>query len=139
MLRPTPTRHRCRAGAAAVEFAVVASIFFVFVFGIGELGRALMVQHLLTNAARQACRYGILPSKSSAQIRQVAVDTLTPQGISGDTVTVQVNDGSTDASAAQSRDEITVIVSIPFSQVTWLPFSKYVGGNLSGQYTLRRE
>ncbi len=138
MLRPFPTRRR-RAGAAAVEFAVVASAFFVLVFGIVELGRALMVQHLLTNAARQACRYGILPSKSSAQISQVAINTLTSQGISGDTVTVQVNDGSTDASAAQSRDEITVIVSIPFSKVTWLPFSKYVGGSLSGQYTLRRE
>jgi Flp pilus assembly protein TadG len=128
-----------RKGAAATEFALVALTFFTVIMGIFELGRALMVRHLLTNAARQACRVGVLQGKSSSQISAVAVNALTAQGINGDTVTVQVNDATTDASTAPSGAEITVIVSIPMSSVSWLPSSSYVINNLSGQYTLRRE
>jgi hypothetical protein len=40
---------------------------------------------------------------------------------------------------AASGAEITVIVTIPMSTVSWLPFTRYVVSNLSGQYTLRRE
>jgi hypothetical protein len=54
-------------------------------------------------------------------------------------VTVQVNDATADASTAQSGDEITVIVTIPASSVSWLPGSTYLNLNLYGQYTLRRE
>ena len=35
--------RRNRQGAAAVEFAIVAPIFFVMVFGMIELGRAVTV------------------------------------------------------------------------------------------------
>ena len=45
-----------RRAATAVEFAVVAPVFFLFVLGFIELGRGYMVQHLMTNAARQGCR-----------------------------------------------------------------------------------
>jgi Flp pilus assembly protein TadG len=135
-----PCRRRSsRPGTAATEFAVVAVAFFIIILGIFELGRAFMVKHLLTNAARQACRTGVLQGRSSSQISTVAVNALTSQGISGDTVTVEVNDAVTDASAAKSFDEITVIVSIPMTSVSWLPGIRYVSGNLSGQYTLRRE
>jgi Flp pilus assembly protein TadG len=118
---------------------VVAVFFFTIVLGIFEVGRALMAKHLLTNAARQACRLGVLQGKSSSQISSVAVNALTSQGISGDTVSVQVNDASADASTARSGDEITVIVSIPSSTVAWVPAARYLNATLSGQYTLRRE
>src|SRR3954471_24793475 len=137
--QPLERARSGRRGAASVEFACIALPFFVFILGIVEVGRALMVQHLLTNAARQACRAGVLQGKSSSQISAVAVSVLAGQGITGDTVTVQVNDASTDASAAQSGSEITVIVAIPFAAVSWLPVSRYVSGSLAGQYTLRRE
>jgi Flp pilus assembly protein TadG len=118
-----------RRGANAVEFALVGSLMFVFVLGLVEIGRALMVQHLLVNAARQGCRLGILPGKSNADITTTATNALTTQGVSG----------STDAINAKTGDEITVIVSVPASRITWLPFTRYVTGNLTGQYTLRRE
>ncbi len=53
------TRHRGRTqrlGAAAVEFAIVAPLFFMLVFGCIEFGRALMVQQILTNASRVGAR-----------------------------------------------------------------------------------
>jgi Flp pilus assembly protein TadG len=128
-----------RKGAAAVEFAAVALAFSAIILGIFEVGRAFMVRHLLTNAARQACRFGVLDGKSTSQITAVAVNALTAQGISGENVSVQVNDGSTDASAAPSGAEITVIVAVPISSVSWMPIPSYVVNTLSGQYTLRRE
>src|SRR5262249_15304430 len=115
-----------RAGAAAVEFAVVGSAFFVLLLGIVELGRAFMVRHLLTNAARQGCRVGVLSGRSTQQISDAATQALTNQGVNSSSATVQVNDGSADASTAQSGDEITVIVSVPTSNISWLPFTKYV-------------
>jgi Flp pilus assembly protein TadG len=144
MLLPVPqhpngSRRAARRGATATEFAVVALAYFTILLGIFEVGRAFMVRHLLTNAARRACRFGVLDGKTTGQITEVAVNALTSQGISGENVSVQVNDGSTDASTAPSGAEITVIITVPMSSVSWLPMTQYVVGSLSGQYTLRRE
>lgn len=129
-----------RRGTTAVEFAFVGSIVFLIFFGIIEVGRALMVSHLLTNAARAGCRAGIVEGTSTATITNVVKAALTGVGISGENVTVTVNDGSTDASASKAGDEITVKTSISASSISWLPFQRFMSGKtLSGQYTLQRE
>jgi Flp pilus assembly protein TadG len=109
------------------------------VIGFIELGRGLMVQHLLTNAARQGCRTGVIEGKSTADIQTAAKNVLTAQGMSSEGVNVQVNDASADASTANAGDEITVYVSIPVANFTWVPGGRYLSGSLMGQYTLRRE
>ena len=43
-----------RRGVAAVEFAVVAPVFFLLVAGVIEFGRAMMVESILANAAQRA-------------------------------------------------------------------------------------
>jgi Flp pilus assembly protein TadG len=132
-------RTRKRRGATTVELAVVAPVVFAIVLGIFELGRGLMVIHLLNNAAQVGCRAGIVEGQSTANIKTVVVNTLTSTGVKGDTVTVQVNDGSTDASSAVAGDEITVKVTVPVSSVSWLPATLFLSGSLQGQYTMRRE
>jgi Flp pilus assembly protein TadG len=140
-LHGTPRRlgWAVRAGATSVEFAVVSLVFFMILMGIVEIGRAFMVQHLLTNAARQGCRAGVLQGRSNDQITTVVNSVLQDQGLSGDGVSIQVNDGSADASSAQSGDEITVKVSVPVDKIGWLPGTTYLFGSMSSQYTLRRE
>lgn len=128
-----------RRGAAAVEFALVSMVFFGTILGIVEISRAIMVTHLLTDAARQGCRVGIIEGKSSSNITSVTISALTAQGINGETATVQVNDNTVDASTANAADEITVLVSVPVSNVLWLPFTKWVTSSLYGKYTMRRE
>jgi Flp pilus assembly protein TadG len=133
--------YRQRRGASLVEFAVAAPVFFVMVLGIVELGRACMVNELLTEAARRACRQGILEGTSSAAIKQAATDYLTTVGINGETAGVSVNDAPVDTVEAQNMPaytEITVQVTVPASGVTWVP-TWFLSGNLSGQYTMRRE
>lgn len=140
-LRGTSCGLARRAGAACVEFTVAGLVFFILILGTFEIGRALTVQHLLTNAAREGCRVGVLQGKSSTQITTAAVNRLADQGIGAAVASVQVNDGSADASNAQSGDEITVKVTVPVSKITWLPFTNYIDGSLylNSQYTLRRE
>jgi Flp pilus assembly protein TadG len=128
-----------RAGVTSLEFAVVAPTLFVILLGIFEVGRGIMVIHELTNAARIGCRVGAIEGTSTSTITAAVTANLSAVGISSDTVTVQVNDGSADASTAKANDEITVKVTVPASNVTWVPGGQYLTGTLSGQYTLRRE
>jgi Flp pilus assembly protein TadG len=133
------SRSRYRLAASTVEFAVVAPVFFLFVMGIVEVGRGMMIQHLLLNAARQGCRTGILPSNGNTQITDTVTDTLAPAGITSQSVAVTVNDVTGNALNASTGDDITVSVTVPASSVTWLPFSRYLFGTISAQYTLRKQ
>jgi Flp pilus assembly protein TadG len=122
-----------------LEFALTAPILFLMIFGIIEIGRGFMAMHLLENAARTGCRQGVLSGTSSAQITTAVTNTLTPQGITGASVSVQVNDASADASSATTGDKITVVVSVPVSNFTWVPGGSYLKGNLAGRFSLPRE
>jgi hypothetical protein len=52
--------HQKRSGATTVEFAVVALLVFVLIFGIFEYARFLFVHHITTNAARDAARFAVV-------------------------------------------------------------------------------
>ncbi len=56
MLTGQGTRHRDERGAAAVEFALVASLLFLFLFGIIEFGRIFSELEVLNSAAREGAR-----------------------------------------------------------------------------------
>jgi Flp pilus assembly protein TadG len=128
-----------RRGTTVLEFAFVGPIVLLLFFGLLELGRGLMVAHLVTNAARAGCRTGIIEGTSNSSIRFAVNKNLRSVGLPNGTVTVEVNDVVADAVIAQANDEITVIVSIPSASISWAPFQRYLSGALSGQYTLRRE
>jgi Flp pilus assembly protein TadG len=130
-----------RRGASLVEFAVVAPVFFLIVLGLIEIGRACMVTELLTEAARRACRQGIIEGTNSNAIQSAAANYLASVGINSQSINVYVNDapaGSTNVAAMPAYTEITVVVTAPIASVAWTPLW-FVTGNLSGQYTMRRE
>jgi Flp pilus assembly protein TadG len=117
----------------------VAPAFFLVVLGLVEVGHGLMVQHLLLNAARQGARSGILPSNGKTDVTNAVSNTLAPTGITAQTVTITVNDVSGDPATANSGDDIGVQVQVPISAITWVPVSNFLSGNISAQYTLRRQ
>jgi Flp pilus assembly protein TadG len=63
-----------RRGAAVVEFAIVAPVFLLFVFGIIEYGRMVMVQQVLTNATREGARIAVLEGSTEDEVRTAVVD-----------------------------------------------------------------
>lgn len=115
MYRPTQSPHRARAGAAVVEFAVVAPLLFLLVLGIIEFGRTLMVQEILTNAAREGARRAVLPGATRAEVEKLVQDYLDANLISGHSVQ------TTDPATAQAGTPVTVTVTVPYAQVSWLP------------------
>ncbi len=152
--------HR-RTGAVSVEFAIVSTMLFLMVFGILELGRTLMVLHLLSDVAREGARYAIVTqggNKTTATIQSYASGRLSAYGIGSSTApVVYVNDssgndlatssgpsqqtGSSNYGKYSNGSEVTVKVQIKFAEFTWLPFARYLNSSvtLSGQYTLRRD
>ena len=152
-----------RPGAAMVEFAFVAPWVFMIIFGIIDFGRIWMVQAMLTETARRACK--IAASIQSPQIPAryqprnwndyisdyvIAPTTSSTWGITGQVTTVYVVDNrGVDISTAQSASgigrtynpgsEITIQVTVPVNNISWVPVSWISGRQLSGQYTLRRE
>src|SRR5688572_20915708 len=77
-----------RRGASVVEFAVVAPVFFLLVFGMIEYGRLVMVQQVLTNATREGARRAVLDGATTDDIEEVVEEYLTNSSIAGGTVTV---------------------------------------------------
>src|SRR5258705_14001129 len=62
------------SGTSMAEFAVVATFFFMLIFGIIEFGRLLYTHNALTDAARRGARYAVLHKETAAAcVRNVAV------------------------------------------------------------------
>ena len=125
-----------RRGATVVEFAVVAPLLFLFIFAMIEFGRMVMVEQILTNAAREGARRGILEQSTATEVETIVSDYLTESSISGATVSVSPEHFS----QVGFGDPVTVTVFVPYSQVSWLPTSRFLGGtNLSAQSVRRCE
>lgn len=124
-----------------MEFAVVAPIFFLMILGMIEIGRAIMVQQVITNASREGARMAVLPGSTVSDVTTRVQEILTASTISGATVQIlDAEGGETNPETAQYGDIINVTVSVPFSDVSWLPTSKYLSGKtLSASTVMRTE
>ena len=124
-----------RCGAAVVEFAVVAPVFFLMVVGILEFGRALMVQQVLVSAARVGARQAVTLNATSADTNTAVTDYADNAAVPGVAVAV-----SPDPGTAAPGDVITVTTSIAFDQVSWMPSPWFLGGKtLSSASSMRKE
>ena len=133
------TCRRNRRGAAAVEFAIVAPVFFLLVFGMVEYGRMIMVQQVITNAAREGARVGVLDGSAlsdvTTAVNNYLVASKIPIGLSNE-ITVTPNPPSSQTTG----NPVTVTVSIPFNKVSWLPTPLYLGSTmLTATSVMRRE
>ena len=128
--------RRKRKGAAAVEFALVAPIFFLLVFGMVEVGRAVMVQQVLTNASSEGARRAVLDGATAAEVTTFVNTYLTNASVSG--ATVSFPQGNPEAAGYGAPVEVRV--SVPFGQVSWVPAPKYLSGQtLAASTIMRRE
>lgn len=128
---------RRRRGVAATELALVAPLLGALVMGMCEMGRAVMVKDILTDAARKGCRTGATPGKSYQNVLDDVNNILSDNKIStaNASITVQIasytGSGTTPSWGAfttvtsgstftpSSLDQVSVTVSIPVSTVLW--------------------
>jgi Flp pilus assembly protein TadG len=126
-----------RGGAAAVEFAVVVPVFFLMVFGMIEFGRMVMVQQVITNGSREGARIAVLDGTTGDDVEASVTTYLEGSQVFGATVSVD----PTEPSSAGYGEPVTVTVTIPFGQVSWLPSPMFIGGDtvLTATSVMRRE
>lgn len=98
-----------RSGATAVEFALIAQVLLLMIYGIVEFGQALYLRNDLSYAASQTSRAILLnPSLTGAQIAQIATDAM----VRADTAELEVTVSTETLDGVRHR---VVVVSLPYS------------------------
>lgn len=121
---------RRQAGQSLAEFAVILLVLMLIVFGIVDLSRAVYIQSVVANAAREGARYGIVHPGDMGGIRAAVLNLAA--GVDPSQLTIGL-------SAPDSR-HVRVQVSYPFRPVTPLIGQFMPGGiTLSSSSVMRRE
>ena len=126
-----------RRGTALVEFAVVLPLLFMLVFGIVEVGRAVTVQQIIVNGAREGARAAVMPKATDSEVHSTIDGYLTTAGITGFSRQI-----SPSLSGAGSNVPITVTITVPYNNISWLPVGSlawFGGSSLSASCVMRRE
>lgn len=130
------SRRRDRRGVTAIEFALVAPLFFVLILAFLEFGWAMMASGILTNAAREGARAGALDGAQVADVTTAVNGYLNAAGLPSVTPTVSPCPPS-NAAAGQN---VAVTASLTFSQISLLPVPKWLGDvTLAASSVVRRE
>jgi Flp pilus assembly protein TadG len=129
-------------GGAALEFALVAPLLFMTVITIIEFGRAMMVVNVVATAAREGARAGAVPNATSSDIRAAVTSELTANSVPSQyaVITILVNNVAQDASTATTGKPISVQVTVPYANVSWIPAPFFLGSaQMKGRAVMRRE
>lgn len=121
-----------------VEFAIVAPLFFLLVFGMIEYGRMVMVQQVITNASREGARRAVLDGATTTEVRTKVNNYLESAGIEkkDEYITVSPDPPTT----AGYRQPVKVTIKVPFSEVSWIPAPMFLKGvDLSATTVMSRE
>lgn len=76
-------RFKNQEGAGVVEFAIIAPLFAMLLFGLVEFGLAMYEKGVVTNASREGARFGVVystPKKTQAEIVGKVQEFLTKSG-----------------------------------------------------------
>jgi Flp pilus assembly protein TadG len=148
IMKQLMNRRQNRCGAALVEMALVLPIFFGVVLGIVEFGRAMTVSQMVTNATRESTRMAIIDGSTNTTVETWAEDFLNSSiNVAASDVTVAItvvaaqgnDDPNNQVGNAQARDLVTVNISVPFDEVSYVPGSYLNGKNLTAQSSMRHE
>lgn len=131
-----------QSGATAVEFAVIAPLFIALLFAVVEFGMILYTKGMMTHAAREGARYGVIygtPRRTATEIRNVVQEYLNLSGLTS-TATVTVT-----GAGGNTGDSLNVKVDYTY-QFLVLPqnINDYLAGtladlNLTAETVMRME
>jgi Flp pilus assembly protein TadG len=103
--------------------AFILPVFVSLVLGGIEFARLGMVSSVLTNAAREGCRSAVIFGSTQAGVSATVTDLLNRAKVNRATITI----GPSGWESAVKGSPITVTVSVPFAQVSWLPMPRWLG------------
>lgn len=134
-------------GTAIVETAFVLPILLSVTFGVVEFGRAMMVANLMTNAAREGARLGIVRNVTTAQVRASVIDQV-QRTVGAEITTADVDvivtpypgnpNPNNETANASTRDLVEVRVRVAYRDVGYF-FRHLTDSTLTGQAAMRHE
>ena len=144
--RSRQTKHR---GAMAIELAVMTPLFTVFMLGIVELGRGMMIQNLVANAAHDGARLAAVDGSTNEEVTSAVQSYMNGSiGLPAEHVNVTIKTASNKAEVrnpehqladCESGDKVTVTVQVPFTQVALIKGRYLTRKSLTGSSTFERE
>lgn len=126
-------RRALRRGATAVEFAIVAPIFFLLLLVSFEFSRLNVIRHTADNAAYEAARVGMVPGATAQEAIAEANRIMNIVGARGSRVTINPTALTPDTT------EVTVTVDVPMDQNGLVTPNFTAGQTMTAQATLRAE
>ncbi|MDQ9168916.1 pilus assembly protein [Oxalobacteraceae bacterium R-40] len=111
-------------GVAAVEFAIIAPVFFILLIGIMELGRVLFYMNSAAEATRFGARIAVVCDMDAAGIRSRMISRL--HILEPEHIAVQYNPAGCGVGSCQS-----VTVSIDPSEVVMDTVIPFLGAGFS--------
>lgn len=132
--RPKKVLGRKRFGGVAVEFAMVAPIFFLVLFGGIEFASIHVTQCAIENAAFEGVRHGIVPGATADGCKERAEAIL-------DATRIKVYDVTVVPGIIEpSTPEVSVTVTVPMTPENKFGLAAFLrGGDLVKTITLPRE
>lgn len=127
------SRRKERCGAAAVEFAITAPLFFLFLLAAFEFGWLNVLRHTADNAAYEAARIAAVPGATAAEATAKAQTLLKTVGARGASVTVTPNP------ITVSSKSVTVKVNVPMNKNGLITPRFTKKSNIEASSTLRTE
>jgi Flp pilus assembly protein TadG len=88
---------RRRGGATVLETTLVLNVCLIFLLGLLDFSRVVMMQQLVINAAREGCRYAVVNTStaSTSQVQSWVTNYLCGQQINGLVINVYEADPTT--------------------------------------------
>lgn len=127
MIRSTSRRLR-RLAVSAVEFAFVAPVFLLILFGILEYARFLFALQVMNNAVREGARYAIV---NTATATKASVQSYVDTYLAGQGGQLVNYNSSTSISIYQPDSTTGLNTGTDWQNTTW---GSSVGVSVSGTY-----
>lgn len=103
-----------------------------------EYGRMVMVQQVITNASREGARRAVLDGATTSEVVAAVEEFLDQASVSGPNLEIIVTPDP--PGSAENGDPVSVTVSVPFTDVSWIPSPMYLGATtLEAKTVMRRE
>ncbi|MCS7467214.1 pilus assembly protein [Stieleria sp. ICT_E10.1] len=129
-------KKQTRRGAATVEFALIVPVMLTFTFGLIEMGRISMIKEAVVQASREGARVGIRPTASIEDVQTRINEELAIMNLTSAVVTITPSF----LEEAEPGDDIKVRITIPISEVSYVPgFFSFEGLDIVAETVMRRE